>query len=167
MYRQGDETSQIISLLRFAFMLEQKKITGKSILCHCSFYARNMRNNVWCPRFIDNVLWQKYWKRRDSNLPRSKKRKGCRLDEEQFVVLNIFCSTSLLLASTRYVRSTFSGLCLLSSNQINLSSIEINFWECQELNPGPLGEKQLFYLCAMQPTLVLNSLGTEASQGTE
>ena len=98
---------------------------------------------------------------------RSKKRKGCLLDEEQFVVLNIFCSTSLLLASTRYVRSTFSSLCLLSSNQINLSSIEINFWECQELNPGPLGEKQLFYLCAMQPTLVLNSLGTEASQGTE
>ena len=95
------------------------------------------------------------------------KRKGCRLDEEQFVVLNIFCSTSLLLASTRYVRSTFSSLCLLSSNQINLSSIEINFWECQELNPGPLGEKQLFYLCAMQPTLVLNSLGTEASRRTE
>ena len=28
---------------------------------------------------------------------------------------------------------------------------EKNSWECQESNPGPLDEKQVCYLCAMQP----------------
>ena len=37
---------------------------------------------------------------------------------------------------------------LLPALPINLSNIEINFWECRELNLGPLGEKQECFLCA-------------------
>ena len=34
---------------------------------------------------------------------------------------------------------------------INLSNIEIHFWECRWSNPGLLGEKQECNLCATQP----------------
>ena len=30
---------------------------------------------------------------------------------------------------------------------------EKNYWDCWELNPGRLGEKQGYYLCAMQPPM--------------
>ena len=42
---------------------------------------------------------------------------------------------------------------------INLTNIETDFWERQELNPGPLGEKQECHLCAMQlPTHFIPSV---------
>ena len=62
------------------------------------------------------------------------------------------------LACTRWVRSTFSSHCLLSSNQCHwltsATSIIVPlkfFWDSWESNPGQLDEKQVCYLCAMQP----------------
>ena len=74
-----------------------------------------------------------------------------------------FCSTDLPLARTRWVQSRFSSHCPLSSHQRSwltsetsiISSLKV-FWERWELNLGPLGEKQVWYLCAMQPTMVIN-----------
>ena len=83
------------------------------------------------------------------------------------IVLNYFTcsyffSTCLPLAGTRWVRSSFSSHCPLSSNQrhwlTSATSIifPVNiFGECWESNPRLLGEKQVCYLCAMQPTLHL------------
>ena len=69
-----------------------------------------------------------------------------------------FCSTRVPLASTEWVRLTFSSLCPLHSNQplsINPNNIDKfrrkffrNAWN---RNPGLLGEKQKCNLCAMQP----------------
>ena len=66
-----------------------------------------------------------------------------------------FVQQQLPLASTRWIRSTFSSLCLLSSNQCRLSNIEIHFLECRESNLGPLGEKQKCYLYAVQPSPIV------------
>ena len=44
---------------------------------------------------------------------------------------------------------------LKSAPSINLNIIKIIFWERLESNPGPLGEKQECYLCAMQPPISL------------
>ena len=68
-----------------------------------------------------------------------------------------FGTTGLPPAWTRWVRSTFSSHCPHSSNQRRwLTSatwilFPLKFWECWESNPGLLGEKQVCYLCAMQP----------------
>ena len=44
-------------------------------------------------------------------------------------------------------------LSTVQSSAINKSQQhqEKNSWECQELNPGLLGEKQICYIRAMQP----------------
>ena len=47
---------------------------------------------------------------------------------------------------------------------INSSNIVVNFWERQEWNPGPLGERQECYLCAMQPPGNLYCFGLKLSQ---
>ena len=62
-------------------------------------------------------------------------------------------STSLPLASTRWVRSTFSSLCPISCNQRPWKSQQHwnKFWGMPRIKPGPLGEKQECCLCAMQP----------------
>ena len=39
---------------------------------------------------------------------------------------------------------------LSSAANKSLQHQEKNSWDCQELNLGPLGEKQECYLCAMQ-----------------
>ena len=66
----------------------------------------------------------------------------------------LFCSTSLLLASTRWVQLTLSSLWSLfkSGPSINLCNIELffprsleNFCERGESNPGLLGAKQEHY----------------------
>ena len=69
-----------------------------------------------------------------------------------------FCSTGLPLTRTRWVWSTFSSHCTLSSNQrwwLTSATLIIfllkKFQECWKSNPGLLGEKQVCYLCAMQP----------------
>ena len=57
----------------------------------------------------------------------------------------LLCRTWLALSSTKWVRSTFSSLCPLSSNQRcqTTSGTSKNFFqECQESNPVLLGEKQ-------------------------
>ena len=41
---------------------------------------------------------------------------------------------------------------------INLGNVKLYFWECRELNPGRLGEKQECYLFAIQPPIYLQSL---------
>ena len=48
-----------------------------------------------------------------------------------------FCSTSLPLASTRWVQSTLSSLCALTKlgPSININKIEIYCWEHWESNP--------------------------------
>ena len=84
-------------------------------------------------------------------------------NQDNIFHLRIFlCSTSLNLASTRWVQSTLSSLCPLSSKQchrqISAASTEI-VWELWELNPGLLGEKQECYLCAMQPPRWRNVCG--------
>ena len=64
-----------------------------------------------------------------------------------------FCSTSLPLASTRWVQLTLSSLCpLFLSSAVNKPQQyqEKILWECQESNLGLLGEKQVCYLCAMK-----------------
>ena len=70
----------------------------------------------------------------------------------------VFCSTSLPLARTRWVPSTLSSHCPLSSNQRRwLTSVTSNiFHKWWESNPGQLGEKQVCYLCAMQPPSPIN-----------
>ena len=72
----------------------------------------------------------------------------------------LFCSTGLPLARTWLVGSTFSSHYILSSKQHHwLTSAPsiifplIKYWECWESNPPMLGEKQVCYLCAMQPPL--------------
>ena len=62
-----------------------------------------------------------------------------------------FCSTSLSLASTRWVRLTLSSRCSLLKALLSIKVSNIkskNSWGCRELNPGLMGEKQLCYLCA-------------------
>ena len=62
--------------------------------------------------------------------------------------VDYFCSTSLSLASTKWVRSTFSSHCPLSSKPCHrltpatstIFSPEF-FWQCWESNPGQLGLK--------------------------
>ena len=73
---------------------------------------------------------------------------------------HIFCSTSLPLASTRWFCLTFSSLCPLfqAVQSINLSSIQKKFLGCRELNTGLVGEKQVCYLLAIQPTRGFTSL---------
>ena len=63
--------------------------------------------------------------------------------------LAIFCNTSLPQARTRWFRWILSSLCPLfkAAPSISLCNIKRKFiW-----NPGLLGEKQLCYLCAVQP----------------
>ena len=80
---------------------------------------------------------------------------------------NLFCSTSLPLASTRWVQSTikhfFHALCTHTKQctavDKSLRHQEIwispkKSWKRRELNPGRLSEKCKSYLCAM---LTLNS----------
>ena len=74
--------------------------------------------------------------------------------------VQIFCSTGMPPASTRWIWSTFLNHFPLSSNQqcclTTATSIIFPlkiFQECWELNPGLLGEKQEHHLCAMQPPI--------------
>ena len=67
-----------------------------------------------------------------------------------------FYGTGLPLARTRWVRSTFSSHCPLSSNQrYCLTSVTLIlfplkfFWDCWESNLGLLGEKQVRYHLSM------------------
>ena len=63
-----------------------------------------------------------------------------------------FCSSSLPLASTKWVKSTFSSLCPLSSYQRRQwisATLKINFQQRQESSPRLLGVKQECYLCAI------------------
>ena len=69
--------------------------------------------------------------------------------------MNLFCSTGLPLARTKWVWSTFSTPCPLSSNQggwlTSATSIifpMIFFGNVGNQTPGLLGEKQGWYLCA-------------------
>ena len=68
----------------------------------------------------------------------------------------LFCRTDLPLARTRWVWLTFLRHCPLSSNQrcwltrSIISPLKF-YWEPWNSNPGTLGEKQVCYLCAMQP----------------
>ena len=46
------------------------------------------------------------------------------------------------------VRDNYVGF---TETELSMNLRDIgNFWERQELNPGPLGEKRKCYLCAMQ-----------------
>ena len=77
-----------------------------------------------------------------------------RLTRDFDVLFRDVFSTSLPLASTRWIRLTLSRLCPLFKAvlSINLSNVKRkNSLECRESNPGLLGEKQECYLCAMQP----------------
>ena len=72
-----------------------------------------------------------------------------------------FLSTGLPLARTKWVQSTFSSYCQLSSNQRHwfTSSIILPrkiFRKHWESHLGLSGEKQVCYLCAMQPPRSLN-----------
>ena len=80
---------------------------------------------------------------------------------------HIFCSTSLLLASTKWFQLTFSSLCLLfqAVPSINLSSIKKKFLGCRELNTGLVGEKQVCYLWAMQPPWFTSLKNTQLLNG--
>ena len=69
--------------------------------------------------------------------------------------MNVFCSTSFPLTSTRWVRTTIK-LCTLHSLSSALSfkskqhqEIPKKSWECWESNPALLGVKGEHYLCAM------------------
>ena len=71
------------------------------------------------------------------------------------------CSTEwaticFVVARTRWVRSTFSSHCLLSSNQRRwlASATSIIFRNAGNWTPGLLGEKQVCYLCALQPSSI-------------
>ena len=63
-----------------------------------------------------------------------------------------FCSTSLPLASTRCVLSTFSSLCPLSSKQCSAASINfpLNFFgQCWDSNPGQLGLEAIMLIIVL------------------
>ena len=47
----------------------------------------------------------------------------------------------------------FKPLSIVLSSAVKSQHQEKNSWECQELSSGLLGEKQVRYLCAMQPLL--------------
>ena len=71
---------------------------------------------------------------------------------------SLFCSTGLPLARTRWGQTTFSSHCLHSSNQrhwlTSATSVmfpQKTFQEHWESNLWLLVEKQVCYLCAMQP----------------
>ena len=57
--------------------------------------------------------------------------------------------------------TSFEPAQLINHSNINNFSSEI-FWECKDSNPGLLGEKQVCYLCAMEP---LPSVITIVSKG--
>ena len=76
----------------------------------------------------------------------------------------VFCSTSVPLAITWRGQLTFSSLCPLYSKQRSqlIPESTINSreksWECQDSNPGVLGEKQEFYPCSLQSPTRTKSL---------
>ena len=79
--------------------------------------------------------------------------------KDWLVLENIFlCSSSLPLASTRRVQSTFSSYCPLKAalliNLRNIDNFFIKSWEHWESNPGQMGLEPstlTIVLCSPQP----------------
>ena len=69
-------------------------------------------------------------------------------------VINIFCSNSLPLASTRWVRLTLSSLCPSATSNYFFPDSTKNFRKSGDSNQGPLGAKQERYaLCNAAPII--------------